>query len=271
MDLLRIPQFLELLLEALFKPGSKLHADQRPKYIFLLSYAASVHETYKKATSYTSYNNVAMRKSVNREELKATIAAVEKVSALCSERKGSSEILPELGNIFALIGRFQVAALGLVYWVKHVVSEASFFKLSTEQTPLHLALLDEVTACHQTLHSKVLDLYIGIFEATYEELEVLAQLELKKMILDRMVHLLSKGAVLPVMRYVKERWEKGDTDISLIRYFVTEVLFMISPPYSEDFVALFLPLVECEEVTGSMRTESDGRVLVTEFIGKWLG
>lgn len=265
-DLLRIPQFLELLLEALFKPGSKLHADQRPKYIFLLSYAASVHEQYKKATSYTSYNNVAMRKSVNREELKATIAAVEKVSALCSERKGSSEILPELGNIFALIGRFQVAALGLVYWVKHVVSEASFFKLSTEQTPLHLALLDEVTACHQTLHSKVLDLYIGIFEATYEELEVLAQLELKKMILDRMVHLLSKGCVLPVMRYVKERWEKGDTDISLIRYFVTEVLFMISPPYSEDFVALFLPLVECEEVTGSMRTESDGRVLVTEFI-----
>jgi len=149
--------------------------------------------------------------------------------------------------------------------VKHVVSETSFFKLSTETTPLHLALLDEVTACHQLLHSKVLNLYINIFEAHYDELEVLAQLELKKMILDRMVHLLSKGCVLPVMNYIKNCWEKGDTDISLIRYFVIEVLYMISPPYSDDFTALFLPMVDCEEVTGSMKTETDTQ-MVNDFV-----
>ena len=207
-----------------------------------------------------------MRKSVNRDELKATQQAIEKLSSICADRKGSSEILPELGTIFQLIARFQVVAYGIVYWVKHVVSETSFFKLSTEQTPLHLALLDEVTACHQTLHAKVLELYISIFEAQYDELEVLAQLELKKMILDRIVHLLSKGCVVPVMKYIKTCWQKGDTDISLIRYFVSEVLSMISPPYSEEFVALFLPLVECDEITGSMKTEMDTQ-LVNEFIG----
>lgn len=209
-----------------------------------------------------------MRKSINREELKATTQAVEKLSSICADRKGSSEILPELATIFTLINRFQVIAYGIVYWVKHVVSETSFFKLSTEQTPLHLALLDEVTGCHQTLHSKVLDLYVGIFEAQYDELEVLAQLELKKMILDRIVHLLSKGCVVPVMNYVNDCWKRGDTDISLIRYFVIEVLYMISPPYSEEFVTLFLPLVECQEVTGSMKTEMDTQ-LVNEFIGTW--
>ena len=43
------------------------------------------------------------------------------------------------------------------------------------------------------------------------------------MLLDRMVNLLSRGCVLPVMEYIKGCSTKGDTDISLIRYFVREV------------------------------------------------
>lgn len=49
------------------------------------------------------------------------------------------------------------------------------------------------------------------------------QLELKKTLLDRMVHLFSKGFVLPVVSYICKCWDKQDTDISLIRHFVTEV------------------------------------------------
>ena len=49
------------------------------------------------------------------------------------------------------------------------------------------------------------------------------QLELKKTVVDRMVHLLSKGCVLPVVSYMRTCWQRGDTDISLIRHFVTEV------------------------------------------------
>ena len=49
------------------------------------------------------------------------------------------------------------------------------------------------------------------------------QLNLKKTLLDRMVHLLSCGCVLPIMTYIRSSWEKKDTDISLIRHFVTEV------------------------------------------------
>lgn len=38
-----------------------------------------------------------------------------------------------------------------------------------------------------------------------------------------MVHLLSRGYVLPVVSYMRKCLEKLNTDISLIRYFVTEV------------------------------------------------
>ncbi|XP_023219870.1 negative elongation factor C/D-like [Centruroides sculpturatus] len=253
-ELLRVPQFLDLLMDALFKPGTKLNPEHKPKYIYLFAYAASVHEIYKK--------NV--RKSLNKDELKATTQAIEKVHIICNEKKGSSELIAELNTLYQCI-RFPVVAIGVVQWVDYTVSEKSYFKLSTEHTPLHLALLDEVATCHNTLHQKVLDLLIRLFESPQEELDVLVQLEMKKMLLDRMVHLLSRGCTVPVVNYIKSCWQRQDTDVSLIRYFVTEVLDMIAPPYTPEFVQLFLPLVENEEITSNMKWEGDNDP-VAEFI-----
>ena len=60
-------------------------------------------------------------------------------------------------------------------------------------------------------------LYIGLFEQHYESLEILAQLEIKKMLLDRFVNLFSHGFMIPVVKYIKMCWERTDTDVSLIR------------------------------------------------------
>jgi len=67
--------------------------------------------------------------------------------------------------------------------------------------------------------------------------------------------------------FVKFRscWENKDTDVSLIRHFVREVLDTINPPYSGEFAQLFLPLVENDEITESMRGEGD-EDSVSEFI-----
>ena len=55
--------------------------------------------------------------------------------------------------------------------------------------------------------------------------------------------------------------------LSSLRYFVTEVLETIAPPYSLEFVNVFLPLVENEEITGSMRHNMDmDSDPVSEFI-----
>ena len=80
-DLIRIPQFLELLIDALFKPGSKINQvhkhllashslfdwtcefqEHKSKYIYLLAYASSVWENWKKQS----------RKTLNKDELKGT-------------------------------------------------------------------------------------------------------------------------------------------------------------------------------------------------------
>jgi len=256
-ELIRIPQFLGLLVDALFKPGSKINQEHKQKYIFLLAYASSVCDSYSiKKNS---------RKTLNKDELKGTMQALEKVHSITGQSKGNMELIAELDTLYKCI-KFAVVSLGVIRWVESIVCEPNYFSLNSDYCPIHLALLDEVVSNHPLLHSRVLELYTQLFEGSYGEMEILAALEIKKMLVDRLVNLLSRGCVLPVVKYMSHCWRNGDTDISLIRYFVTEVLETIAPPYSQEFVALFLPMVENEEITGTMRVQDMDSDPVSEFI-----
>lgn len=254
-ELIRVPAFLDLFMQSLFKPGAKINQDHKHKYIHILAYAASVVETWKKNK----------RVNINKDELKSTSKAVETVHNLCcNENKGASELVADLSTLYQCI-RYPVVAMGILKWVDWTVSEPRYFQLQTDHTPVHLALLDEISTCHPLLHPQVLQLLVKLFETEHSQLDVMEQLELKKTLLDRMVHLLSRGYVLPVVTYIRRCLEKLDTDISLIRYFVTEVLDVIAPPYTSDFVHLFLPILENDSIAGTIKTEGEHDP-VTEFI-----
>ena len=48
---IRVPAFLDLFMQSLFKPGARINQDHKHKYIHILAYAASVVETWKKVPS----------------------------------------------------------------------------------------------------------------------------------------------------------------------------------------------------------------------------
>ena len=61
-----------------------------------------------------------------------------------------------------------------------------------------------------------------------------------------------------------------ETIIGNVRNSVSfQVLESIAPPYTPEFVQLFLPMVENEEITGTMSATGDCD-LVSDFIGKSL-
>ncbi|CAF0753316.1 unnamed protein product, partial [Didymodactylos carnosus] len=255
-DLIRKPQFIELLINALFDPNSKLNPDHRPKYIQLLAYASSVAEANKKS----------LRKGVvnSKEELSQTFVALEKAQTICSDTKSTTELISDLNELYKCL-RFPVVAAGVLKWIESILLDASYFKLNQDTTPVHLIIIDEIVSLHFLLHEKVFELLIRLFEAAFTELDVLVQLDFKKTVLDRMVHMLSCSYVHPILKYIKKRWEQQDTDVSLIRHFVFEVLEMIGPPYDNSFVQLFLPLIQNEAITGTFRTEEEKKG-VKEFI-----
>lgn len=54
---IRVPAFLDLFMQSLFKPGAKINQDHKHKYIHILAYAASVVEMWKKVM-FGSVNNI---------------------------------------------------------------------------------------------------------------------------------------------------------------------------------------------------------------------
>lgn len=85
---------IELLVDALFKPGVKVNPEHKSKYIYLLAYAASVCEISAKKGN---------TRKVNKDELKTTIQAIEKVHNICNINKGSTELIAELQTLYQCI------------------------------------------------------------------------------------------------------------------------------------------------------------------------
>lgn len=164
-DLIRNPQFLDLLVDSLFRTGVKINPEHKSKYIYLLAYAASVTETFTKKGN---------KRNINKDELKGTMQAIEKVHGICNVNLGSTELIAELQTLYECI-RFPVVGVGVIRWVENTVTESSYFKLSTDNCPMHLAILDEVANVHPSLHQQILKLLIKLFESKQDELEILVQ------------------------------------------------------------------------------------------------
>nr|AAA28932.1 potential zinc-finger domains centered at aa 135 and aa 364; 43 kDa protein; putative [Drosophila melanogaster] len=140
-DLIRNPQFLELLVDALFRSGVKINPEHKPKYMFLLAYASVIDQPAKKRPM--------TERMLNKEELKSTIQAIEKAHTICNVDQGSTELIAELQTLYNCI-KYPVVGVGVIRWIENVVMEPSYFKLSTDSCPTHLAVLDEVAAVHPT-------------------------------------------------------------------------------------------------------------------------
>lgn len=92
-------------------------------------------------------------------------------------------------------------------------------------------------------------------------------MELKKSLVDHLVHLLSCGHVLPVVDYVTHCMQLDALDHTHIRHFVSEVLAVIQQPYSTSFSTAFEPLVHNDEITAPL-INSDKTDPVSIFLGK---
>ena len=59
-----------------------------------------------------------------------------------------------------------------------------------------------------------------------------------------MVHLISRGYVIPILRYISNISKSERNDASLIRHFVTKVLDIMQATYSNELKEIIYPLVQ---------------------------
>jgi len=238
---LRVPQLFELLVDALYAPGRVINEDYRAKYIYVLAYGVSVTERWDRSE----------RRSVNSKRLEATIQAIQTTQELV-RHNDTQKWMCEVESVFRYL-KYPLVSMGILKYCKHVIMEEAYFKGVSESVPLHLIFVDEIAHNHFLHHETVFSLLKNIFEMHHSHLQELELIEIRKMLIDRMVHLLCQGHVIPVLSYMRVCLEKESVDKSLIRHFASEVMEVTTSPYSEDFIAQFLPIAIDPDVTSSLR------------------
>lgn len=87
-----------------------------------------------------------------------------------------------------------------------------------------LCFMDQLATHQRKLRGKILricqELYIKVSRSP-EVAEII--MERQKLVLDRMIHLLAEGEVASVLEKVASWFADGEIDVSLVRYFITEV------------------------------------------------
>uniref|UniRef100_A0A914R1Y9 Programmed cell death protein 4 n=1 Tax=Parascaris equorum TaxID=6256 RepID=A0A914R1Y9_PAREQ len=103
-----------------------------------------------------------------------------------------------------------------------------------EPEAVHFVLIDQIATSHPNLHMRVFDVLCELYDrqsSMQEAAEVI--MERQRNVIDR---------------FINRMFRDGQIDSSLVRYFAVEVLEIVAPPYSQDFIDVFLPIVSNQEI-----------------------
>ncbi|VDK75121.1 unnamed protein product, partial [Litomosoides sigmodontis] len=206
-----------------------VQSNHRMKYISLLSYASC--RTSNGASS-----------SSENDEIEKTNDIMEQIlDSIRSERDFLKNI-----SLFLTGIEFPSIAAGLLHYLQGFLLNN---KVLYELEVVHFVLLDEIASKHCGLHIRLFKMLCGLYDRQSKFLQPAEIIiEKQRSIIDRFVHLLSVGFALPVIEKLNKMFQEGQIDVSLVRYFAVDVLDIIEPPYSEEFIETFLPIVLNQEI-----------------------
>ncbi|CAD5209621.1 unnamed protein product [Bursaphelenchus xylophilus] len=247
-EIIRDPIFIKILLNSVFNVNtSKLSPEYRSKYVYLLAYAASVGEVNK--------NGMRIQTKIELDHVR------NKIEELIDKLDWADDLVTILSDIVELI-ELPILSLAMLTYVESIVLKDD---VMSEPQTVHLVLIDKVATLHPNMRNRVFRLLCRLYECQSSKNEI-AELVIsrQKVVIDRFIHLLSCGYVLPVLELVPRLYEEGNIDVSLVRYFGVEVLEMTSPPYSDEFCKRLYPLITRSEIFDKVTIEKQKQI--SQFI-----
>lgn len=248
-QVLRAPLLLDTLLQGLYSTDKHVTVSspefEKAAYILAYIVASPTHEEEANDDG--------------GEELHETYTAIKKTATVCQETALShSSVMVLYENI-----KFPIVSLGLLLWVNQVLADELYFvDRNVSSVPAHITLFDEIAGVHSLLRPHLLvslkDLYRRAYQLTAQD-----QLEARRMVINRLVFLMSVGHVLPVLDFMLE--SIATTDVSLSTYFINEVLSMITTPISSQFATTFLKLIGHEYILPSLKKKTANHLELQAF------
>eukprot|EP00052_Salpingoeca_macrocollata_P006544 m.54291 g.54291 ORF g.54291 m.54291 type:complete len:567 (+) comp15500_c0_seq3:71-1771(+) len=249
-DLLRIPSLFELFLKALFSPNKSVSAEQRDRYCYVLAYAVSVQETTEESGTVT----------VDYSELADTTTAISKAVEIVSEGSLHTSAVAVLYEVM----KYPVVSRGILHWLDKLIQDEEFFSTyNGTNAPPHLSLIDHIAQSQRLLQPCVFEVLAARFQQPFH-VDPLMAIEIRKLFIGHILFLMSLGFVLPVLRYMKQA--AGDVDLTLSMHFVSEVMGMVAPPFSVDFIRAFSEILFQRDVLAGFLKKSSSHDVLRRFV-----
>jgi len=247
---------LELLVNDLYIPAKQIPPAHRPKYIYLLAVAVSVNS----------------ESQLDEIHLKDATTAITNSQAVCKRNAAGAQLQTAIAKVMPIIEQHPVVGMGIICWINANLADDSFFQSVHygDSVEVYFQLLRKIMQCHRLQWTAVLKLIMTSLEvdpaANSEEttLKTFA-VQWRHKLLDLLVYQMRCGCVIPVMKSVKE-WAKM-ADNALTRYFVSEVLYIVEPPYSNEFAASLISILNC---AGDIATAFDTQAypVIKDFLSE---
>jgi negative elongation factor C/D len=98
------------------------------------------------------------------------------------------------------------------------------------------------------------------------DLDVFRMLEIKKLYFDILLFLLiNLNHVLPVLKAFKELCQSNALDFALIRYFIGNIIEVIDPPYSNEFIELMKEILSISRVKDGLKNMEGVNEFLLQF------
>jgi len=223
----------DLFIRDLFHPARSINQNHKSKYFFVLAFAASVADQR------------AQGEGIDKSELDDTMKAIQHVQPICHNNPFGSELLATIADIKAYLS-YPVVSRATIYWIKINMTDPAHFPVAhtTQSITTYLDLLKEIAYTHVLLRTAIFELLVQCFEMDTREAlpDTISQIQLKKTFLTNIIFLIQCGYVLPCLTQIKT-WS-ATSDKSLIRFFLSQLLDMIEPPYSTEFLTIILQIMK---------------------------
>ncbi|KRZ80854.1 Negative elongation factor D [Trichinella papuae] len=260
-ELLCDPDCLDLLYDCVFRKDSYLNDEILQKAVFLISYAAVLNDDCRPFRLENDHQ-------ICSDELNYFSKLLTKMRSILVSSRGKHDLLLRLQDIFGQMKHVAVAT-GVFHWIRSLVMAEDFFKIHQEPLPTVFIILDEIVSLYSSLHEKVFELLTQLFNSDSIRqygCDVRFQLERRRMIIDRMVHMFTYNYTLPVARFIRSKLNSSTADVSLFRYFLMEVLEVISPTYSANFIAAFAPIAQHPEIAHDEKLSEEQQQTLKQFL-----
>jgi negative elongation factor C/D len=228
---------LDILIAETFDIDKTIDVSYRSQCFYLLAYATTVQDD--RSITVPDYDT---NFEVDKSELDNVVHALETAQSICIKNYFGTELQAVVETLRETL-MYPVVTMGVLYWIAMNVNEpdrcaASF---NTKSIPSYVILIQEIASLHPFQQSRVLDILVQCFELD-SDLDPLSALDLRKTLLDVMLYLMEVGHVMPVINRIR-KWS-SKIDQSLLRHVIGRLLDSFAPPFSDEFVAEFQPIVK---------------------------